>query len=86
MSPYDMSGCVPHEDDVTLGEGKKTMEEVATVEPLDALRLSMEALEAKNVTMRPIVLWMAKARWRFNSVTMIESRPHSSLKRGSWAF
>ena len=45
-----------------MGEGKKTMEEVATVEPLDAPRLSMEALEAKNVTMRPIVLWMAKAR------------------------
>ena len=69
-----------------MGEGKKTMEEVATVEPLDTPRLSMEALEAKNVTMRPIVLWMAKARMCLDSVTMIESRPHSSLKRGSWAF
>ena len=62
------------------------MEEVATVEPLGALRLSMEALEAKNVTMRPTVLWMAEARWRINFVTMIESRSHCSLTRNSWAF
>lgn len=62
------------------------MEEVATVEPLDALRLSMEALEAKNVTMRPIVLWMAVARMCLHFITMIESRSHCSLTRNSWAF
>jgi hypothetical protein len=52
------------------------MEEVATVEPLDALRLCMEALEAKDVTMRSIVLWMAETRMCLDSVTMIGSRAH----------
>jgi hypothetical protein len=63
-------------------EGEKTMEDLASVETLDMLRLRVQALEAENTAMRPIVRRMAEARMCRDSVTMIESCPHCSLKRG----
>jgi hypothetical protein len=47
-----------------------------------ALRLRVQQLEAENATMRAIVLRMAEARMCRDLVTMIESCPHCSLKRG----
>jgi len=58
------------------------MEDLASVETLDMLRLRVQALEAENTAMRPIVRRMAEARMCRDSVTMIESCPHCSLKRG----
>ena len=55
---------------------------VETVDTVDALRLRVQALEAENAAMRPIVRRMAEARMCRDSVTMIESCPHCSLKRG----
>jgi predicted nucleic acid binding AN1-type Zn finger protein len=55
---------------------------VETVETVDTLRLRVQALEAENAAMRPIVRRMAEARMCRDSVTMIESCPHCSLKRG----
>src|SRR5258708_40267261 len=63
-------------------EGEKTMEDLASVETVDMLRLRVQALEAENGAMRPIVRRMAEARMCRDSVTMIESCPHCSLKRG----
>ena len=58
------------------------MEELATEETEDTLRLRVQQLEAENSAMRPIVVRMAEARMCLDSVTMIESCPHCSLKRG----
>ena len=58
------------------------MEDLASVETVDALPLRAHALEAENAAMRPIVRRMAEARMCRDSVTMIESCPHCSLKRG----
>jgi len=49
------------------------MEDLASVETLDMLRLRVQALEAENAAMRPIVRRMAEARMCRDSVTMIES-------------
>ena len=55
---------------------------VDTIETMDALRLRVRQLEAENAAMRPIVVRMAEARMCRDMVTMIESCPHCSLKRG----
>jgi len=52
------------------------------VETLDALRLRVQQVEAEAAAMRPIVLRVAEARMCLDAVTMIESCPHCSLKRG----
>ena len=49
---------------------------------IEELRLLVQRLEAENAEMRPIVLRMAEARMCRDAVTMIESCPHCSLKRG----
>lgn len=48
----------------------------------DELRQLAQRLETENAAMRPIVLRMAEARMCRDSVTMIESCPHCSLRRG----
>ncbi len=58
------------------------MDELATEETMDTLRLRVQQLEAENNAMRPIVVRMAEARMCLDLVTMIESCPHCSLKRG----
>ncbi len=58
------------------------MKELELADTTDALRLRVEELEAKVEAMRPIVVRMAEARMCRDSVTMIESCPHCSLKRG----
>lgn len=72
-----------------VGKVVKTVKALVPAEPLgdsmeteDALRLRVQQLEAENVAMRPIVLRVAEARMCRDSVTMIESCPHCSLKRG----
>jgi hypothetical protein len=62
--------------------GEKTMEAAEIVETADTLRLRVQQLEAEIAAMRPIVQRMAEARMCRDSVTMIESCPHCSLKRG----
>lgn len=49
---------------------------------IEELRLLARRLQAENVAMRPIVLRMAEARICRDSVTMVESCPQCSLKRG----
>ncbi len=49
---------------------------------IDELRLLVQRLESENAAMRPIVLRMAEARICRDLVTMIESCPHCSLRRG----
>jgi predicted nucleic acid binding AN1-type Zn finger protein len=58
------------------------MEEMTAEETLAALRVRVQELEAANAAMQPIVLRMAEARMCRDSVTMIESCLHCSLKRG----
>jgi hypothetical protein len=55
---------------------------VETVDTVETLRLRIAQLEAENAAMRPIVLRMAEARMCRDTVTMIESCPQCSLKRG----
>ena len=57
---------------------EKRVEEMSDTE----LRLLVQRLETENAAMRPIVLRVAEARMCRDSVTMIESCPHCSLKRG----
>lgn len=58
------------------------MEDTASTETQDALRLRVHELEAAIAAMRPIVLRVAEARMCRDAVTMIESCPHCALKRG----
>lgn len=58
------------------------MEASEAIETMDELRRRMLQLEAENAAMRPIVERMAEARMCLDTVTMIESCPHCSLKRG----
>ncbi|HEV2460993.1 MAG TPA: hypothetical protein VGS80_21800 [Ktedonobacterales bacterium] len=51
-------------------------------ETVETLRLRVQALEAEREAMRAIVLRVAEARMCRDMVTMIESCPHCSLKRG----
>ena len=57
----------------------ETAESAASIE---TLRARLEQLEGERDTMRAIVLRVAEARMCRDSVTMIESCPHCSLKRG----
>ncbi len=62
-----------------------TVDTVDTLDTLDTvatLRLRVQQLEAERATMRAIVLRVAEARMCRDMVTMIESCPHCSLKRG----
>ena len=59
--------------------------EALDTEALDTVetrRLRVQALEAEREAMRAIVLRVAEARMCRDMVTMIESCPHCSLKRG----
>ena len=51
-------------------------------ESVEAMRSRLAELEAERATMRGIVLRVAEARMCRDNVTMIESCPHCSLKRG----
>lgn len=51
-------------------------------ETIATLRQRVQQLEDENQAMRPIVLRVAEARMFRDTVTMIESCPHCSLKRG----
>lgn len=58
------------------------MVELTPAETAEALRLRVQQFEAQTAAMRPIVLRVAEARMYRDPVTMIESCPHCSLKRG----
>jgi hypothetical protein len=58
------------------------MDRAETEESVEALRSRLDELEAERATMRAIVLRVAEARMCRDNVTMIESCPHCSLKRG----
>ncbi|MGH2517882.1 MAG: hypothetical protein ACRDHP_19725 [Ktedonobacterales bacterium] len=58
------------------------MEKVDVAESVESLQLRLRELEAQNAAMRPIVLRVAEARMCRDAVTMVESCPHCSLKRG----
>lgn len=58
------------------------MTEVIATETAEALQLRVQQLEAEIAAMRPIVLRVAEARMYRDAVTMLESCPHCSLKRG----
>ncbi|HEY7779139.1 MAG TPA: hypothetical protein VIC85_02895 [Ktedonobacterales bacterium] len=67
---------------LVLDKGVTMMRTSESIDTVDALRLRVEQLEAENAAMRPIVTRMAEARMCRDMVTMIESCPHCSLKRG----
>ena len=52
------------------------------VESVEDLRSRLAQLEGERESMRAVVLRVAEARMCRDSVTMIESCPHCSLKRG----
>jgi hypothetical protein len=57
--------------------------EVAEIEEtVESLQSRLRELQAENMAMRPIVVRMAEARMCRDAVTMVESCPHCSLKRG----
>lgn len=58
------------------------MAEAIATETAEALQLRVQQLEAEIAAMRPIVLRVAEARMYRDAVTMLESCPHCSLKRG----
>lgn len=58
------------------------MEKTEVAETAEALQIRLRELEAENKAMRPIVLRVAEARMCRDGVTMVESCPHCSLKRG----
>jgi hypothetical protein len=62
--------------------GETTMEATEVIATVDTLQLQVQQLEAEIAAMRPIVVRMAEARMCLDSVTMVESCPHCSLKRG----
>lgn len=59
-----------------------TLEDPIASDTLDALSARVQQLEAEVAAMRPIVLRIAEARMCRDAVTMVESCPHCSLKRG----
>lgn len=58
------------------------MNTTGQTETVEALALQLQAAEAEIETMRAIVRRVAEARMCRDSVTMIESCPHCSLRRG----
>jgi len=67
---------------VTSASETSASETSAEEMSVEELRLLVRRLETENAAMRPIVLRMAEARMCRDSVTMIESCPHCSLRRG----
>ena len=63
---------------ITAQDETLPMEEMS----IEDLRAVVERLQSDNAAMRPIVLRMAEARMCRDAVTMIESCPHCSLRRG----
>lgn len=53
-----------------------------TAQSVEELRQRIQRLEAQIAAMQPIVLRVAEARMCRDAVTMMESCPHCSLKRG----
>ncbi|HEU5349585.1 MAG TPA: hypothetical protein VFU63_13320 [Ktedonobacterales bacterium] len=53
-----------------------------TGDSVETLRARVQALETEIAAMRPILLRVAEARICRDMVTMIESCPHCTLKRG----
>lgn len=58
------------------------MEKTEVAETVESLQIRLRELEAENEAMRLIVLRVAEARMCRDAVTMVESCPHCSLKRG----
>lgn len=58
------------------------MEAAESIETVDTLQLRVQQLEAEIAAMRPIVVRMAEARMCLDTITMVESCPQCSLKRG----
>lgn len=65
-----------------ITEGMEDVETTETAESVAELYQRIESLEAKIAAMRPILLRVAEARMCRDAVSMIESCPHCSLKRG----
>ena len=63
-------------------EDPETSAVLETTESAESLRQRIDSLEARIALMQPIVLRVAEARMCRDAVTMIESCPHLSLKRG----
>ena len=63
-------------------EDPETSAVLETTESAESLRQRIDSLEARIALMQPIVLRVAEARMCRDAVTMIESCPHCSLKRG----
>jgi len=55
---------------------------IETSESVETLRLRIQTLETELAAMRPILLRVAEARMCRDMVTMIESCPYCTLKRG----
>ena len=53
-----------------------------TTESVEELRQRIDSLEARIALMQPIVVRVAEARMCRDAVSMMESCPHCSLKRG----
>ncbi|HLZ24320.1 MAG TPA: hypothetical protein VKQ30_19575 [Ktedonobacterales bacterium] len=58
------------------------MESIEVADTVESLQIRLRELEAENAAMRPIVQRVAEARMCRDAVTMVESCPHCSLKRG----
>ena len=64
-------------------EDPETSAVLETTESAESLRQRIDSLEARIALMQPIVLRVAEARMCRDAVTMIESCPPCSLKRGA---
>lgn len=65
-----------------ITEGMEDVAPTETAESVAELYQRIESLEATIAAMRPILLRVAEARMCRDAVSMIESCPHCSLKRG----
>lgn len=63
-------------------EDTETSAATGATESVEELRQRIQGLEARIAAMQPIVLRVAEARMCRDAVTMMESCPHCSLKRG----
>ena len=72
----DVKGCQ------TMDESRP-VQAAEELECVDALRLRVQALDAEREALGAIVLRVTEARMCRDKVTMIETCPHCSLKRGS---
>lgn len=79
MKDWNAMGITKGMEDM---EGMEDVETTETAESVAELRQRIDSLEAEISAMRPIVRRVAEARMCRDFVTMIESCPHCSLKRG----